>query len=84
MADRGCESLGGQIRRQVLRHESPDTPSYRGSPTAPDTRPLEEVIRVCKAQLELSGCQARTERAQLHHLTCRLVAFCVLAEERHE
>ena len=43
---------------------------------------IEEVIRVCKDQLGLSGCQARTERAQLHHMTCCLVAFCVLERER--
>jgi hypothetical protein len=44
---------------------------------------IEEVIRVCKDQLGLSGCQARSERAQLHHMTCCLVAFCVLEWERH-
>jgi DDE family transposase len=43
---------------------------------------LEDVIRVCTDQLGLNGCQARTERAQLHHLTCGLVAFCVLERER--
>jgi putative transposase len=45
---------------------------------------IEEVIRVCKDQLGLTGCQARSERAQLHHLTCCLVAFCVLERERHD
>ena len=45
---------------------------------------IEEVIRVCKDQLGLSGCQARSERAQRHHFTCCLVAFCVLERERHE
>lgn len=44
---------------------------------------IEEVIRVCKDQLGLSGCQARSERAQRHHITCCLVAFCVLERERH-
>jgi Transposase DDE domain len=44
---------------------------------------IEEVIRVCKDQLGLSGCQARSERAQLHHIACCLVAFCVLERERH-
>jgi Transposase DDE domain len=43
---------------------------------------IEEVIRVCKDQLGLNGCQARSERAQLHHMTCCLVAFCVLEWER--
>jgi hypothetical protein len=45
---------------------------------------IEEVIKVCKDQLSLTGCQARSERAQLHHITCCLVAFCVLERERHE
>ena len=45
---------------------------------------IEEVIRVCKDQLGLTSCQARSERAQLHHITCCLVAFCVLERERHD
>jgi DDE family transposase len=45
---------------------------------------IEEVIKVCKDQLSLTGCQARSERAQLHHISCCLVAFCVLERERHE
>jgi hypothetical protein len=45
---------------------------------------IEEVIRVCKDQLSLTGCQARSERAQQHHMTCCLVAFCVLERERHD
>ena len=44
---------------------------------------IEEVIRVCKGQLGLTSCQARSERAQVHHLACCLVAFCVLERERH-
>jgi hypothetical protein len=44
----------------------------------------EEVIRVCKDQRGLNGCQARSERAQLHHLTCCLVALWVLERERHD
>ena len=43
---------------------------------------IEEVIRVCKDQLALTGCQARSVRAQLHHITCALMAFCVLERER--
>ena len=43
---------------------------------------IEAVIKVCTEQLSLSGCQARSERAQLHHMTCCLVAFCVLERER--
>jgi hypothetical protein len=45
---------------------------------------IEEVIRVCKDQLGLNGCQARSERAQLHHFTCCLVGFCVLERERQD
>jgi Transposase DDE domain len=45
---------------------------------------IEEVIRVCKDQLPLTGCQARSERAQQHHITCCFVAFCVLERERHD
>jgi hypothetical protein len=45
---------------------------------------LEEVIGVCKDQLGLAGCQARSARAQLHHLSCGLMAFCVLERERHD
>jgi hypothetical protein len=44
---------------------------------------IEEVIRVCQDQLGLSGCQARSERAQRHHMSCCLVAFCVLERECH-
>jgi Transposase DDE domain len=45
---------------------------------------IEEVIRVCKDQLSLTGCQARSERAQWHHIPCCFVAFCVLERERYE
>lgn len=40
---------------------------------------LEEVIRVCQDHLRLTGCQARSERAQPHHILCCLAAFGVLA-----
>jgi hypothetical protein len=46
--------------------------------------PIEAVIRICKEQLDLTGCQARSERAQRHHLACCLVALCVLEPERHD
>jgi hypothetical protein len=39
---------------------------------------IEEGIRACKDQRGLGGCQARSERAQLHHIICWFVAFCVL------
>ena len=44
---------------------------------------IEEVIRVCKDQLGLTDCQARSKRTQMHHVSCCLVAFCVLERERH-
>jgi hypothetical protein len=44
---------------------------------------IADVVRVCKDQLGLTGCQARTARAQVHHITCCVVAFCVLERERH-
>ena len=31
---------------------------------------IEAVIRVCKDQLGLTGCQARSHRAQLQHIVC--------------
>jgi hypothetical protein len=45
---------------------------------------IDEGIRACKNQCSLSGCQARSERAQLPHLTCCLMAFCALERERHD
>lgn len=45
---------------------------------------IEEVIRVYKDQLGLTGCQARSKGAQLHHIACCRVAFRVLERERHD
>jgi putative transposase len=45
---------------------------------------IEEVIRVCKDQLGLTGCQARSARAQRHHIFCCLAAFCALERESHD
>jgi Transposase DDE domain len=45
---------------------------------------VEAVMKVCKEQLRVTGGQARSARAQLHHLACCLVAFGVLERERHE
>ena len=39
---------------------------------------------VCKDQLRLAGCQAHSEQAQRHHITCCLIAFCVLERQRCE
>jgi hypothetical protein len=42
---------------------------------------IEAVIRVCQEQLGLTGGQARSERAQLQHMICCLVACCVRERE---
>jgi putative transposase len=87
-AERGW--LTGAVRVLVVRYGAKYYATNRLTLPAAEVRRLyriraqiEEVIRVCKDQLGLSGCQARTERAQLHHITCCLVAFCVLERERH-
>jgi hypothetical protein len=45
---------------------------------------IEEVLRVCQDHLPLSGCQARSERAPVHHLTGGVLAFCGLERERQD
>jgi len=45
---------------------------------------IEAVIRMCKDQFALTGGQARSERAQLHHVVCGLIGFCILERERHK
>jgi putative transposase len=83
--------LTGGLKVLVVRHGAKYYATNRLMLPAAEVRrlyrfrsQLEEVIRVCKDQLSLTGCQARSERAQLHHITCCLVAFCVLERERHE
>jgi hypothetical protein len=44
----------------------------------------EAVIRVGNDPLGLTGGQACSARAQVHHITCCLVAFYVLKRERRE
>jgi putative transposase len=89
----GAESgwLTGGLKVLVVRHGAKYYATNRLTLAAPEVRRLyriraqsEEVMRVCKDQLGLSGCQARSARAQLHHITCCLMAFCVLERERHE
>jgi putative transposase len=82
--------LSGGIKVLVVRHGKKYYATNRLSLSAAEVRQLyrvrsqiEEVIRVCKGHLGLSGCQARSKRAQLHHVACCLVAFCVLERERH-
>jgi putative transposase len=83
--------LTGGLKVLVVRHGAKYYATNRLTLPAPEVRRLyqfrtqiEEVIRMCKGQLGLTGCQARSERAQLHHITCCMVAFCVLECERHE
>jgi putative transposase len=81
--------LAGGLKVLVVRYGAKYFATNRLTLPAAEVRQLyriraqiEEVIRVCKDQLGLNGCQARSERAQLHHMTCCLVAFCVLEWER--
>src|ERR671925_96240 len=83
--------LSGGLKVLVVRHGNQYYATNRLTLAAAEVRRLyrarsqiEEVIRVCKDQLGLSGCQARSERAQRHHILCCFVAFCVLERERHE
>jgi putative transposase len=83
--------LNGGLKVLVVRHGKKYYATNRLMLPAAEVRRLyrfrtqiEEVIRVCKNQLGLTGCQARSERAQLHHIACCLVAFCVLERERQD
>ena len=83
--------LAGGLKVLVVRYGAKYSATNRLTLPAAEVRRLyrvrsqiEEVIRVCKDQLGLTGCQARSQRAQLHHMTCCLVAFCVLERERQE
>jgi hypothetical protein len=86
-AERGW--LSGGLNVLVGRHGKKSYAPNRLPRAAAAVRPLdrvrshiEEIISGCQDQLGLSGCQARAERAQLHHVTGCLVAFCVLERER--
>src|SRR5918992_1364732 len=81
--------LTGGLKVLVVRYGAKDFATNRLTRPAAEVRRLyqvraqiEAVLRACKDQLGLNGCQARTERAQGHHLTGCLVAFCVLERER--
>jgi len=83
--------LSGGLKVLVVRYGAKYFATNRLTLPAAEVRRLyrfrsqiEEVIRVCKDQLRLSGCQARSAQAQAHHLTCCLIAFCVLERERHD
>jgi len=82
--------LTGGLKVLVVRHGTKYYATNRLTLPSVEVRRLyrfraqiEEVIRACKDQLGLSGCQARSERAQRHHIICCLVALCVLERERH-
>ena len=82
--------LSGGLKVLIVRHGKKYYATNRLTLSAAEVRRLyrirsqiEEVIRVCKDQLGLTGCQARSEKAQRHHVVCCLVAFCVLEQERH-
>jgi Transposase DDE domain len=86
-----CGWLNGGLKVLVVRYgKQDDAPNRLPLPAAEVRRlyglraQMEEVIRVCKDQLGLSGCQVRSDRAQQHHMACCLVAFCVLERERHD
>ena len=83
--------LTGRLKVLVVRYGAKYFATNRLTLSAVEVRCLyrvrsqiEEVIRVCKDQLGLSDCQARSERAQVHHITCCLAAFCVLERERQD
>jgi hypothetical protein len=86
-----CGWLTGGLKVLVVRYGAKYFATKRLMLPAAEVRrlyqvrsPSEEVIRVCTDQLGLSSCQARSERAQLPHITCSLVAFCILERERHD
>ena len=86
-----CGWLTGGLKVLVVRYGTKDDATHRLTLTALEVRRLyqvrahmEEVLRGCKDQRGLTGGQARSERAQRHHLACRLAAFCVLERARHD
>jgi hypothetical protein len=86
-----CGGRSGGLKVLVVRHGKQDDATNRLTRPAVEVRrrygcrsQSAEGIRVCKDQLGLTGCQARSERAQRHHLACGLVAFCVLERERSD
>jgi hypothetical protein len=83
--------LNGGLKVWVVRYGAQDFATNRLTLPAAEVRRryrlrahIEEVIRACKDHLGFNGCQVRSERAQRHHLTCCLVAFCVLERERQD
>jgi hypothetical protein len=86
-----CSWLAGGLEVLVASYGAKDYATNRLTLPAAEVRrvyrgraQLEEVIRVCKDQLGLTGCQARSARAQWHPLACCLIACCVLERGRHD
>ncbi len=83
--------LSGGLKVLVARSGKKDDATNRLTRSAAEVRRLyrrrahiEEGMRVCTDQLALTGCQARSEKAQQPHITCCLIAFCGLERERHD
>jgi len=83
--------LSGGLKVRIVRYGKKYYATNRLTLSAAEVRRhyrvrtlIEEVIRVCKDQLALAGCQARSERAQWPHIACCLSAFCVLERERRD
>jgi putative transposase len=83
--------LAGGLKVLVVRYGAKYYATNRLTLAAAEVRRLyalrahiEEVIRVCKDQLGLTNCQARSERAQGHHILSCLTAFCVLERESRD
>ena len=81
--------LRGGLTVLVVRHGKTYDATNRLPLSAEEVRQLyrirvhiEELIRVCKDHLGLTGYQACSEWAQAHHITCCLIACCVLERER--
>ena len=81
--------LPGGLKVLVVRYGAKSFATNRLTLAAAEVRRLyrvraqsEEVMKVCTDQLRLTGGQARSDRAQQHHFTCCLVAFCVLERLR--
>lgn len=84
-----CGWLSGGLKVLVVRYGQKYYTTNRLMLSAAEVRRLyhfrahvEEVIRVCQDQRRVTGGQARSERAQPHHIACCLVAFCGLERER--
>lgn len=83
--------LNGGIKVRLVRHGKKYYATNRLTLSAKGVRPVyrlrwqvEKIIKVCKDRLGIGGCQTRSLRAQEHHITGCLVAFCILERESHD